>query len=190
MKMQSFTIKLHPVLNLNRQHSHERQVQLITNIEYVNDIVHELWLTVYPYTAVSGLIMTKTYSIIWCILQPWTCVWHPVKCFPKIPCTSAVEKNDFPHLYPALLPPHMRSTAAGQSSSHKQPLPLPDTNSENFTYDLPKDEPDLSQHPWDPNYSYSTPEGTGGEVNLPTVTGAVPAQGKRLIFYDLTHLFV
>ncbi|XP_028263888.1 circularly permutated Ras protein 1-like isoform X2 [Parambassis ranga] len=80
----------------------------------------------------------------------------------------------------ALLPPHIRSAGAGQSSSHKQPLPLPDTNSENFTYDLPKDEPDLNQHPWDPNYSYSTPEGTGGEVKLPTVTGAVPAQAPPL----------
>ncbi|XP_070783310.1 circularly permutated Ras protein 1-like isoform X2 [Enoplosus armatus] len=61
----------------------------------------------------------------------------------------------------ALLPPHMRPAA------NSQPLPSPNTNSQTFTYDLPKSEPDLNAQPWDPNYSYTTPEGTGVQVKLP-----------------------
>ncbi|XP_056222360.1 circularly permutated Ras protein 1-like isoform X3 [Seriola aureovittata] len=72
----------------------------------------------------------------------------------------------------ALLPPHMRPAASSQSSPHSKPL----DNSQTFTYDLPNNEPDLNAHRWDPNYSYSTPEGTGGEVKLPAITSNVPGQ--------------
>ncbi|XP_071319758.1 circularly permutated Ras protein 1-like isoform X2 [Trachinotus anak] len=72
----------------------------------------------------------------------------------------------------ALLPPHMRPAASSQSSAYSQPL----DSSQTFTYDLPNNEPDLNAHPWDANYSYSTPEGTGGEVNLPANTSNVPSQ--------------
>ncbi|XP_073346288.1 circularly permutated Ras protein 1-like [Pagrus major] len=60
----------------------------------------------------------------------------------------------------ALLPPHMRPAANGQT----------------FTYDLPKDEPDLNTQPGDPNYSYTAPEGTGVQVKLPADNSGVTAQ--------------
>ncbi|XP_068439940.1 circularly permutated Ras protein 1-like [Clinocottus analis] len=71
----------------------------------------------------------------------------------------------------ALLPPHMRSLAKTQSVPYSQPFlsSNTNTNSQTFTYDLPN-EPDLNVRPLDPNYSYSTPEGTGGEVKLPVDT--------------------
>lgn len=77
----------------------------------------------------------------------------------------------------------MRPAANTQTPPYSQPLPSHNTNNQVFTYDLPKDEPDLNAHPWDPNstdYSYSIPEGTGGEVNLPADT-SVPGQtlGKQ-----------
>ncbi|XP_067432860.1 circularly permutated Ras protein 1-like isoform X3 [Thunnus thynnus] len=75
-----------------------------------------------------------------------------------------------------LLPPHMKPAANSQSPPYSQPLPSSNTNNQIFTYDLPKDQPDLNAQPWDPNYSYSIPEGTGGEVNLPAVTSSVPGQ--------------
>ncbi|XP_071393186.1 circularly permutated Ras protein 1-like isoform X2 [Centroberyx affinis] len=68
----------------------------------------------------------------------------------------------------ALLPPHMRPAA--KSPPYSQPLPSSDTNSQTFNYDLPKEEPDMNTDPWDPNYSYSIPEGSGGEVKLPVDT--------------------
>ncbi|XP_028423636.1 circularly permutated Ras protein 1-like isoform X2 [Perca flavescens] len=76
----------------------------------------------------------------------------------------------------ALLPPHMRPATRSQSLPYSQPLPSSNTNSQTFTYDLPKDEPDLNAHPWDPNYSYTTPEGTGCKVKLPADTSSVSAQ--------------
>ncbi|KAM3859569.1 uncharacterized protein ACN63O_016103 [Diretmus argenteus] len=72
-----------------------------------------------------------------------------------------------------LLPPHMRAAANSQSPPYSQPLPY----SNIFNYDLPKEEPDINVHPWDPNYSYSIPEGSGGEVKRPNATSnSVPAQ--------------
>uniref|UniRef100_UPI003AACD8FA circularly permutated Ras protein 1-like isoform X2 n=1 Tax=Centroberyx gerrardi TaxID=166262 RepID=UPI003AACD8FA len=68
----------------------------------------------------------------------------------------------------ALLPPHMRPAA--KSPPYSQPLPSSDTNSQTFNYDLPKEEPDMNADPWDPNYSYNIPEGSGGEVKLPVDT--------------------
>ncbi|XP_029312478.1 circularly permutated Ras protein 1-like [Cottoperca gobio] len=76
----------------------------------------------------------------------------------------------------ALLPPHMRPAANGQSSPYSQPLRSSNTISQTFTYDLPKDEPDLNASPWDPNYSYTAPEGTGVEWKPPADTTSVPAQ--------------
>ncbi|XP_070707900.1 circularly permutated Ras protein 1-like isoform X2 [Pempheris klunzingeri] len=70
----------------------------------------------------------------------------------------------------ALLPPHMRPAA------NSQPPSSSNTNSQTFTYDLPKSEPDLNEPPWDPNYSYTTPEGTGGQVKLPADANTVSAQ--------------
>ncbi|XP_071782826.2 circularly permutated Ras protein 1-like isoform X2 [Centroberyx gerrardi] len=64
----------------------------------------------------------------------------------------------------ALLPPHMRPAA--KSPPYSQPLPSCQT----FNYDLPKEEPDMNADPWDPNYSYNIPEGSGGEVKLPVDT--------------------
>ncbi|XP_047183833.1 circularly permutated Ras protein 1 isoform X2 [Scophthalmus maximus] len=72
----------------------------------------------------------------------------------------------------ALLPPHMKPAANSQSPPYSQPF----NNSQTFTYDLPNNEPDLNAHPWDPNYSYSTPEGSGGEVKLLADTRNVPGQ--------------
>ncbi|XP_018520033.1 LOW QUALITY PROTEIN: circularly permutated Ras protein 1-like [Lates calcarifer] len=77
--------------------------------------------------------------------------------------TSTIAEQTTSPRRTALLPPHMRPAASSQSDPYSQPL----NSSQTFTYDLPKSEPDLNAHPWDPNYSYSTPEGTGGEVTLP-----------------------
>ncbi|XP_034426464.1 circularly permutated Ras protein 1-like isoform X3 [Hippoglossus hippoglossus] len=75
----------------------------------------------------------------------------------------------------ALLPPHMKPADNSQSPPDSQPL----NSTQSFVYDLPNKEPDLNTQPWDPDYSYSTPEGTGGEVKLPddtsTVKGPTPA---------------
>lgn len=76
----------------------------------------------------------------------------------------------------ALLPPHMKPAANTKSPPFSQPLPSSSTNSQSFTYDVPDNEPDLNAHPWDPNYSYTAPEGTGGEVKLPADTNSVSAQ--------------
>lgn len=87
----------------------------------------------------------------------------------------------------ALLPPHMKPAANRQSPPYSQPLPSSNTNNQIFTYDLPKDQPDLNAQPWDPNYSYSIPEGTGGEVNLPAVTSSVPGQTSGKPTRQLSH---
>ncbi|XP_019938339.2 circularly permutated Ras protein 1-like isoform X1 [Paralichthys olivaceus] len=75
----------------------------------------------------------------------------------------------------ALLPPHMKPAANSQSPPGSQPL----NSTQILAYDLPNTEPHLNTQPWDPNYSYSTPEGTGGEVKLPAdtsnVAGPTPA---------------
>lgn len=79
----------------------------------------------------------------------------------------------------ALLPPHMRPAGNSQPPSHNQPL-AHNTISQMFTYDLPKDEVDLNAKAYDPNYSYNIPEGTGGEVKLPTDVGTLPATAPAL----------
>ncbi|KAM6964183.1 circularly permutated Ras protein 1-like isoform 2-T2 [Tautogolabrus adspersus] len=76
----------------------------------------------------------------------------------------------------ALLPPHMRPAANSQFPPYSQPLPSSNTNSQTFTYDLPEGEPDLNAQPWDPNYSYTTPEGTGVPVKLPTENSSILPQ--------------
>ncbi|XP_044035573.1 circularly permutated Ras protein 1-like isoform X2 [Siniperca chuatsi] len=87
---------------------------------------------------------------------------------------SITPQQTAPPRKTALLPPHMRPAANSQSPC--QPLPSPNTNSQTFTYDLPKSEPDLNAQPWDPNYSYTTPEGTGVQLKLPADTSSVSAQ--------------
>ncbi|XP_034564073.1 circularly permutated Ras protein 1-like [Notolabrus celidotus] len=76
----------------------------------------------------------------------------------------------------ALLPPHMRPSVNSQSLPLSNPLPSSNTNSQKFTYDLPEKEPDLNTQPWDPNYSYTTPEGAGAAVRLPADTSSISAQ--------------
>lgn len=71
---------------------------------------------------------------------------------------------------PALLPPHMKPAA------NSLPLLSPNATGQTFTYDLPKDEPDLNTQSWDPNYSYTLPEGTGVQVKLPAGNSGVTAQ--------------
>ncbi|XP_055776686.1 circularly permutated Ras protein 1-like [Salvelinus fontinalis] len=72
----------------------------------------------------------------------------------------------------ALLPPFMRS----QSPACVQPIPGPPSllpsNSQRLTYDLPEKEPDIGSHPWDPDYSYNIPEGSGEEMKHPNTTGS------------------
>lgn len=77
----------------------------------------------------------------------------------------------------ALLPPHLRPAANSQSPPYMEPLPS-SISGHAFSYDYPKHQPDLNAHPWDPNYSYSIPEGTGGEVKLPADTSSVSAQAS------------
>ncbi|XP_040922969.1 circularly permutated Ras protein 1 isoform X2 [Toxotes jaculatrix] len=72
----------------------------------------------------------------------------------------------------ALLPPHMRPAVTSQSPPHSQPF----DHGETFIYDQPKSESDLNAHPWDPDYSYCTPEGTGVEAKLPADAFNVPGQ--------------
>ncbi|KAM4624267.1 circularly permutated Ras protein 1-like isoform 1-T2 [Polymixia lowei] len=80
----------------------------------------------------------------------------------------------------ALLPPHMKPAAKIQSPPYSKPLLSPNNNNDNsqtLNYDLPKEEPDLGLvHPSDPNYSYSIPEGSGGEVKPPFSIGNSGAQ--------------
>ncbi|XP_074519786.1 circularly permutated Ras protein 1-like isoform X2 [Halichoeres trimaculatus] len=87
------------------------------------------------------------------------------------PISRSPQHTPTPPRRTALLPPHMRPSANRQS-----PLSSPNANSQTFTYDNPEKEPDLNTQPWDPNYSYSTPEGTGAPVKLPPDTSSVSAQ--------------
>ncbi|XP_008301089.1 circularly permutated Ras protein 1-like isoform X2 [Stegastes partitus] len=93
---------------------------------------------------------------------------------------SAVPQKTSPSRKTALLPPHMRPSGNSQFHSHNQPLTSHNTNSQTFTYDLPKDELDLNAKLHDPNYSYNTPEGTQGEVKLPADIGPLPASAPAL----------
>lgn len=74
-------------------------------------------------------------------------------------------------------------------AAKSKPLHSPNTNSQTFTYSLPKSEPDLDADPWDQNYSYATPEGTGVQMKLPADTNSVSAQpsGKRTLFLDTKY---
>ncbi|XP_032357698.1 circularly permutated Ras protein 1 isoform X1 [Etheostoma spectabile] len=95
---------------------------------------------------------------------------------PEAATSSSITPQQTPPRKTALLPPHMRPETRSQSHPYSQPLHSSNTNSQTCTYDLPKDECDLNAHPWDPNYSYTTPEGTGCEVKLPADTSSVSAQ--------------
>ncbi|XP_067343589.1 circularly permutated Ras protein 1-like isoform X1 [Channa argus] len=85
---------------------------------------------------------------------------------------STMSPQTTPPRKTALLPPHMRPAANSQSSSHSSSF---DKN-QILTYDLPIMEPDLNAHSWDPNYSYSTPETTFGEVKLAADPNSVHAR--------------
>ena len=67
-------------------------------------------------------------------------------------------------------------------AANSLPLLSPNTTGQTFTYDLPKDEPDLNTESWDPDYSYTLPEGTGLHVKLPADNSVVMAQqiGKQM----------
>ncbi|XP_030611275.1 circularly permutated Ras protein 1-like [Archocentrus centrarchus] len=78
----------------------------------------------------------------------------------------------------ALLPPHMKPRS--KSCFYDQPLMYPHTVNQEFTYDLPKKEPDFNAQPWDPNYAYNVPEGTGGEVSLPADPGIVSSPAPAI----------
>lgn len=141
-------------------------------------------------------------TLVWFIERAWAaggksiCVWRPADVFIdlQLPTWATVlvfyEICSFNKLilsllfvYPALLPPHMRPSANRQSPSDSKPLPSPNINSQTFTYDTAEKEPDLNTQPWDPNYSYTTPEGTGAPVNLPADTCVSPqATGTKSPF--------
>ncbi|XP_041819406.1 circularly permutated Ras protein 1-like isoform X1 [Chelmon rostratus] len=84
--------------------------------------------------------------------------------------SSITPQQTTPPRKTALLPPHMRPAASSQ------PLSSLSANTQTFTYDLPEDEPDLNMQLWHPDYSYTTPEGTGVQVKLPADTSSVSAQ--------------
>ncbi|XP_059180809.1 circularly permutated Ras protein 1-like isoform X2 [Centropristis striata] len=92
------------------------------------------------------------------------------------PSSSITPQQTTPPRKTALLPPHMRPAASSQSPPYSQPLLCSSSDSHMFTYDLPKNEPDLEARPWDPSYSYTAPEGTGGEVKLPADSSSVSSQ--------------
>ncbi|TKS89969.1 hypothetical protein D9C73_024099 [Collichthys lucidus] len=73
----------------------------------------------------------------------------------KTEAASSRSSQTTPPRKTALLPPHMKPAA------NSQPVSSLNTTSQTFVYDLPKSEPDLNMQPWDPNYSYTEPEGTG-----------------------------
>ncbi|KAM3592223.1 uncharacterized protein V6R79_014993 [Siganus canaliculatus] len=69
----------------------------------------------------------------------------------------------------ALLPPKIKPAA----NSH--PLPSSNANTQESTYDQPRSEPDSNIDPYDPNYSYTVPEGTGLPVKLPAGSSSTSA---------------
>ncbi|XP_019117218.2 circularly permutated Ras protein 1 isoform X2 [Larimichthys crocea] len=85
----------------------------------------------------------------------------------KTEAASSSSSQTTPPRKTALLPPHMKPAA------NSQPVSSLNTTSQTFVYDLPKSEPDLNMQPWDPNYSYTEPEGTGLPVKLPADTNSV-----------------
>lgn len=81
----------------------------------------------------------------------------------------------------------MKPSSTRHSPPYSQPFDSSSTNSQAFTYDLPKDEPDSNASLWDPNYSDTTPEGTGGEVKPPTDTnnGSTKALGNQTTYMSI-----
>ena len=77
----------------------------------------------------------------------------------------------------------MKPAENSQTPPDSQPL----NSNQTFVYDLPDKEPDLNTQPWDPDYSYTTPEGTGGEVKLPADTSTVmgPTPGEQVSLFIL-----
>lgn len=72
-----------------------------------------------------------------------------------------------------------------RAASSSPPLSSSNDDSQTFTYDLPETESDINMQPWDPDYSYTHPEGTGLQVKLPADIGSMSAQtkGKQMIFF-------
>lgn len=75
--------------------------------------------------------------------------------------------------------------ARSKSCSYDLPLKytIQHTINRQFTYDFPRKELGFDAQPWDPNYTYNIPEGTGGEVSLPADPAVVPSPGKRQHFF-------
>ncbi|KAI3365620.1 hypothetical protein L3Q82_010706, partial [Scortum barcoo] len=97
-----------------------------------------------------------------------TVFYENAEFYSKVQAASSISETPqqtTPPRRTALLPPHMRP--GGNSPPYSQPFNSSNTNSQTFTYDLPKSEPDLTVDPRDLDYSYSTPEGTGTQVKLP-----------------------
>ncbi|XP_026170910.1 circularly permutated Ras protein 1-like isoform X2 [Mastacembelus armatus] len=104
----------------------------------------------------------------------------------KIGATSSIStapEQTMPSRKIALLPPHMRHASNNQTLSYSQPL----NDSEALPYDVPRSHPDSDAHPWDPDYCYTTPEGSGGDMKLPdadtnNLPGHTPALPPRPSF--------
>ncbi|XP_068610799.1 circularly permutated Ras protein 1-like [Brachionichthys hirsutus] len=87
---------------------------------------------------------------------------------PETSTSAAPQQATPPRKKTALLPPNMRPAAA-------QTSPSASTDSQKLTgtHDLPKSEPDWNLQPWDPDYSYTLPEGTGAQQKPPADTSSV-----------------
>ncbi|XP_063337927.1 circularly permutated Ras protein 1-like [Pelmatolapia mariae] len=88
--------------------------------------------------------------------------------------SSVKPEQPTPPKKTALLPPPLKTRS--ESCSELLICPQSSIINQELDYDVPKTEPDLNAQPWDPNYSNSVPEGTGGEVNLPADSGIVSSQ--------------
>lgn len=78
----------------------------------------------------------------------------------------------FDIFFSALLPPHMRPTVANMSVCQPQC----------FTYEEPLNEPKVSKHKWDPNYSHGMPDGLGSEAKLPNDSSNGNISGTKFPF--------
>lgn len=81
----------------------------------------------------------------------------------------------------ALLPPHMRQSAP---ASKPRPASYSEPSTSSTKYDVPQNEPDLNCQPWDPNYTYNTPESSdsGGiyETKPPGRVNTTQAEASTL----------
>ncbi|XP_011486473.1 uncharacterized protein LOC101167492 isoform X2 [Oryzias latipes] len=97
---------------------------------------------------------------------------------------NLVPQQTNPNLKTALLPPHMRPTVANMSVCQPQC----------FTYEEPLNEPKVSKHKWDPNYSHGMPDGLGSEAKLPNDSSngniSGPALPPRPSFMNLIPEYV